>query len=109
MPSYFGPNVTAYGGLKWFEQQICAQSCSGLNLTACPPGMLQFDEPLNGISGYTNTYQPVGHPGFSFSVIDTVKIPPKTELMPGAYLLSWRWDCEQSHQVWQNCADVIIV
>ena len=31
------------------------------------------------------------------------------DLEPGAYVLSWRWDCEQSAQVWQNCADVEIV
>merc|ERR1712032_1265817 len=24
----------------------------------------------------------------------------------GTYLLSWRWDCEESTQVWQNCADI---
>ena len=27
----------------------------------------------------------------------------------GEYLLSWRWDCEESTQVWQNCADVVLV
>eukprot|EP00658_Telonema_sp_P-2_P027808 TRINITY_DN21417_c0_g1_i4.p1 TRINITY_DN21417_c0_g1~~TRINITY_DN21417_c0_g1_i4.p1 ORF type:complete len:389 (+),score=84.15 TRINITY_DN21417_c0_g1_i4:152-1168(+) len=43
----------AFGGLKWFEQQMCSQTCSGFNITTCPPGMLQFDEPVNGISGYT--------------------------------------------------------
>ena len=26
----------------------------------------------------------------------------------GDYLLSWRWDCEQTNQIWQNCADVRI-
>ena len=25
------------------------------------------------------------------------------------YLLSWRWDCEESNQVFQNCADILIV
>lgn len=30
------------------------------------------------------------------------------DLPSGDYLLSWRWDCEQSAQVWQNCADVRI-
>ena len=44
----YGPSQYAYGGLAWFEQQMCAQSCSGLNLTACPADMLQFDEPANG-------------------------------------------------------------
>jgi len=107
LPSYpYDKTMYAYGGLKWFEQQMCAQSCSGLNLTACPPGMTQFPEPAPGISGYTLTYPPVGRNGFPYSVVDKVKIPPT--IATGSYLLSWRWDAEQSHQVWQNCADVII-
>uniref|UniRef100_A0A6V4EJH4 Chitin-binding type-4 domain-containing protein n=1 Tax=Prymnesium polylepis TaxID=72548 RepID=A0A6V4EJH4_9EUKA len=100
-------NFTYYGGLPWFHQQQCAQSCAGLNLTACPPGLTQFAEPLPGISGYTGTYPPIGHNGLPYSIVDVVKVP--SDLEPGEYLLSWRWDCEQSHQIWQNCADVRIV
>ena len=29
-------------------------------------------------------------------------------LEPGTYSLSWRWDCEQTPQVWNSCADVIL-
>jgi hypothetical protein len=100
-------NETFFGGLKWFHQQQCAQSCAGLNLTACPPGMTQFPEPLPGISGYTGTYPPVGHTGLEYSIVDKVIVPADIE--EGEYLLSWRWDCEQSHQIWQNCADIRIV
>jgi hypothetical protein len=100
-------NATFYGGLKWFRQQQCAQSCAGLNLTACPPGMTQFPEPLSGISGYTGTYPPVGHNGLEYSIVDNVIVPQDIE--EGDCLLSWRWDCEQSHQIWQNCADIRIV
>jgi hypothetical protein len=28
---------------------------------------------------------------------------------PGAYVLSWRWDAEQTEQVWAQCGDVEIV
>ena len=42
--------------------------------------------------------------GFPFSLVDRVVVP--TDLEAGDYLLSWRWDCEMTHQVWQNCADV---
>ena len=28
---------------------------------------------------------------------------PKQE---GEYVLSWRWDCEQTNQVWNSCADI---
>jgi len=95
----------ALGGCRWFHQQQCAQSCSGLNLTACPPGMTQFPEPLTGISGYTGSYVG-GNPGLPYSIVDRVEVPKNLE--EGDYLLSWRWDCEQSNQIWQNCADIKI-
>lgn len=43
---------------------------------------------------------------FGFNIIDKVKIPEG--LAPGEYLLSWRWDAEQTPQVWANCADVTV-
>ena len=41
------------------------------------------------------------------NIVDRVDIP--ATLQPGHYLVSWRWDAEQSPQVWQNCGDVDIV
>merc|ERR1711862_321068 len=26
----------------------------------------------------------------------------------GTYVLSWRWDCEETDQVWNSCADIVI-
>jgi hypothetical protein len=43
---------------------------------------------------------------FSFNLIDKVQIP--ADLTPGDYVLSFRWDCEQTPQIWNNCADVTI-
>lgn len=40
-------------------------------------------------------------------IVDQVIIP--ADLAPGDYVLGWRWDCEESSQVWSNCADVTIV
>ena len=37
------------------------------------------------------------------NIVDRVVVPP---LPAGDYLLSWRWDSEQTNQVWQNCGDV---
>merc|ERR1712087_644332 len=54
---------------------------------------------MPGLSGF-------GKSIFRFSVVDQVMVPAGLE--PGEYLLSWRWDCEQSDQVFQNCADVKI-
>jgi len=39
-----------------------------------------------------------------FSVMDEVNVPNK----PGTYVLSWRWDCEETDQVWSSCADIVI-
>jgi hypothetical protein len=85
------------------RQMVCAQQCSGLNLTMCPPGMAQFVPPADGLSGYTGfygTHVDGGDDGFPYSLVDKVVVPDVEE---GHYLLSWRWDCEQSHQIWQNC------
>jgi len=39
-------------------------------------------------------------------IVDYVKIP--SNLPEGQYVLNWRWDCEESNQIWQSCSDVII-
>lgn len=40
-------------------------------------------------------------------IVDLVQIPATLE--PGKYVLGWRWDCEESTQVWNSCSDVTIV
>jgi predicted carbohydrate-binding protein with CBM5 and CBM33 domain len=37
---------------------------------------------------------------------DAVKIPK--DLPAGDYVLSWRWDAEETAQIWANCADVVV-
>ena len=39
-------------------------------------------------------------------VVDKVLIP--ADLPAGDYVLGWRWDCEQTPQVWSSCSDVTI-
>merc|ERR1712156_944214 len=41
-----------------------------------------------------------------FRIVDMVKIPESLPL--GEYVLSFRWDCEESSQIWTQCADVKI-
>jgi hypothetical protein len=108
-----------YGGNAWYKQEKCAQQCSGANFMQCPPGMQQFGEPAAGISGYVGNimflgmagnytnFKMVGIEGFPFSIMDKVEVPDHLE--EGEYLLSWRWDCEQSPQIWQQCADIRLV
>lgn len=39
-------------------------------------------------------------------MVDNVRIP--RGIKPGKYVLGWRWDCEESTQVWTSCSDVTI-
>ncbi len=39
-------------------------------------------------------------------IMDKVEIPDN--IKPGKYVLGWRWDCEESTQVWSSCSDVTI-
>lgn len=39
-------------------------------------------------------------------IVDRVVVP--ADLPPGDYVLGWRWDCEETSQVWASCADVTV-
>ena len=40
-------------------------------------------------------------------IVDLVRVP--ASLAPGNYMLQWRWDCEESDQVWASCADIEVI
>jgi hypothetical protein len=42
----------------------------------------------------------------NLEVVDRVVIPAGTK--PGKYVLQWRWDCEESDQIWASCSDVTV-
>lgn len=88
----------------WDDQVNCYGLCDGAGESKaegrCPEGMANFPELSPGISGF-------GKSVYDWSVLDMVLVPK--DLEPGDYLLSWRWDCEESTQVWQNCADITVV
>jgi len=42
---------------------------------------------------------------FSFELVDMLVVP---DVPAGEYSVSWRWDCEQTPQVWNSCADITI-
>lgn len=39
-------------------------------------------------------------------LVDRVAVP--AALPPGDYVLGWRWDCEETAQIWSSCADIHI-
>jgi len=64
----------------------------------CPTGTMfesNFEEGAQGfLYGGSNT----------FAIYDQVQVPTT----PGDYVLSWRWDCEQTDEIWNSCADIVI-
>lgn len=42
----------------------------------------------------------------TLEIVDRVMIPKG--LPAGEWVISWRWDCEESTQIWNSCADVIV-
>ena len=60
------------------------------------PALFDIMEPL---SARTDV-----HP-IPFEIVDTIQVPKGME---GDYVLSWRWDSEQSSQVWTQCTIVTI-
>jgi hypothetical protein len=96
-------------GSQWNVQVNCYAACAGSassRETGSCPDETQF---FFGNETETETlrYSGYGKNIWEWSILDTVEVP--VDLEPGEYVLSWRWDCEQSAQVWQNCADVEIV
>jgi len=42
----------------------------------------------------------------NLEIVDVLKIP--ANLKPGRYVLQWRWDCEETDQIWASCSDVAV-
>ena len=56
---------------------------------------------------FYNTDKSQPYWNWKFSLIDEVKIP--SNLAPGDYYISWRWDAGSAPQNFNNCGDVKIV
>lgn len=67
---------------------------------SCP-----FPEPLPNVHGHVWNCKDGCILG-KINLVDLVRIP--ASIPPGDYVLSWRWDCEETTQVWTNCGDVTI-
>lgn len=48
-----------------------------------------------------------GRGPFPFNIVDTIHVP--NDIASGEYVVSWRWDAEQTKQVWAQCGDVIVL
>jgi hypothetical protein len=81
----FKPPLPGLFGYGW---SACFDGC-GDGKSVCTAEKQQYEEDL-----------------FKFNIIDKVVVPKN--LPVGEYLLSFRWDAEQTPQVWANCADITI-
>lgn len=78
-------------------------SCGGCNQKSNVPSFCF----TTGPDGAKNcTADDVKKQFFSFNVVDKVKVP---DVPVGEYVVSFRWDCEQTPQVWSQCSDITIV
>eukprot|EP00038_Savillea_parva_P019989 m.30091 g.30091 ORF g.30091 m.30091 type:complete len:368 (-) comp4663_c0_seq1:2658-3761(-) len=70
-------------------------------------GKTEFPPPCND-----NTAPPTrglcsGERPFQLAIVDRVTIPADTPA--GDYVLGFRWDCEETAQVWSTCSDITVV
>lgn len=83
-----GKLLGGFGGSTCYgTHPVVPGSCAGMN--AKPPNFSKMWE----------------H-NFNFNIVDKVKVP---KLPPGEYIMSARFDCEQTPQIWSTCSDITIV
>jgi hypothetical protein len=87
----------------------CDAGCAEPQFPSPVPG-LWGNGPSNGCAGCDpkadSPYnQPICAKEMAYEIIDKVKVP---SLRPGRYVLSFRWDCEQTPQIWTQCSDIEI-
>ena len=94
------PACAHYGGGVY---EPAGDACSRYDARA--RSTTQFAPPAPGLEGFGEAY-PGYEPAFNFTIVDLVHVP--ADLEPGLYVLSFRWDCEQTPQVWLTCANIRI-
>ena len=95
-----------YGAYGLYDDPQCK---IGTQFPAPGPGIFGYggieipDPSLEFKSSEFNDFQP----SFNFSIVDQLKVP--SHLTPGDYVLSFRWDCEETSQIWATCSNIKIV
>jgi len=100
-------------GSQWTKNPVpvCRDPTGGELSSGCPDcsnaGGFQFPPPAPGVHGYGVCPLGEKHYRMAFSIFDDLQVP--SNLTEGSYVLSFRWDAEQTPQVWTTCADIKIV
>lgn len=86
-------------GSQWTRNPIpaCGTTSGGSRAKDCSGLGTQFPPPVQDALGFHN---------LPWNIIDKVHVP---NLPAGDYVIGFRYDCEQTTQVWQQCGDVRIV
>lgn len=94
-------------GSTWAKNPIpaCKSFSGGFQEDGCEEA--QFPPP-HGCNAHCWGYQPsTQFTRHMPSIVDTLQLPATLE--PGKYVLGFRWDCEQTPQIWNSCSDIEIV
>lgn len=106
-PSPKGP-TPAPAPNPMFEPYNVTHFHEGQTSKICPTGVhfeTMWDEGM-GASGEQGGSAPRDFGNFNYYFVDQLQVP--SHLTAGDYTLSWRWDCEETPQVWNSCADITI-
>lgn len=90
---------TSPQGSQWTQNPIPGCKSTGGNAN-CP--QTWYTPPLRGIRG--NGVYGNSHMVNKWLIIDKLEVP--ADLTPGQYALSWRWDSDQTPQVWHGCSAI---
>lgn len=77
-------------------------ACGGCNQVKNPPDC----NILSKLGRNNCTVDETEKQVFAWNVVDKVKVP---DVPPGDYVVSFRWESEQTPQIWASCSDVKIV
>ena len=98
-----------FKGSEWTKNPVA--NCAGLGGgffnegRECPQGY-QFPPVADGVYGQGANYKFDMDAFFEWNIMDEVIVPEDIET--GDYALSFRWDCEQTPQVWNACSSIRI-
>merc|ERR1712113_310014 len=81
--------------------------CPGPTFEPAIPGLYGFGPGACGssIAGTECTPEQFAERNFDFGIVDKVTVPNIPE---GDYVISFRWESEQTNEIWTSCADVTI-
>jgi len=108
----FKANRTTVGtfpsGSEWTMNPIpvCNSNVMGWLDPTCPDGT-EFPPRGPGLYGTGEHVETGGNPDFQWTLMDEVEVPMDIEA--GEYVLSFRWDCEATPQIWNSCSNINIV